>query len=650
MLSRLSLLKNRRLWLIFLFAWLCLYHTVVARSVIDYLRNGQVKAAPPVNFAPGSELISGMTADAYEAGVRDGDRLISVDGKPFLGMRVLFEAVNRRKPEDLLPMVVRSAKGTEFGVNIRIPAQSTESTTTFEWIAQLAQVIAIPAFCLSLGFCVAFLRPNQRAAWLLLALMIGFSGLAQDFLIAELPNQLLLIGWWALFASPFALWTVWLVFFPVVFPARLHLDQRMPWLKWLAAVPFFLFTAVIATFEVGREISFQSTEVVRPYFQNMLAARLDLLVPLAAVLAFSALASIRAARHSSADGKRRLRLLLLGSAISLAPLVVQTIRSLKTGVDLLAWAGPLQYFATLLPLLLLPLVLAYVIMVRRAQDVQATVRQVLYATFTGRGLFLTQLLLTAAAMSLVAVASASMIVVAAAVVAIVSLRPLAHWLVPWLDRHLFRKAYAAEQSLQKLTTELLTWMEEKTLLQTVTRRTAAALQLQRIAFLLKREGELSPAVSIGYASEPPPAMPENSGVVRYLKLFQKAAPIYFDDAKNWIHSVHPVEQEPIKTHETQIVIPVALKDQILALLVLGPRLRAVPYTQRDLKLLNNLATQTAISLTNARLAASLQISRPPHPSPEPEPDDRQQPHAPNLASEMASFDEPGVRPNDLHQV
>ncbi len=233
-----AILKKRRLWLVVLFAWLCVYHAVVAYSVIDYLRNGQKKAASPVNFAGGSEVISGMMADAYEAGVRDGDRLVSLDGKPFLSMRVLYDAVKRRKPGEVLPMVVRSAKGTEFGVNIPVPAQSSEGTTSFEWFAQLAQVIGLPVFCLSLGFVVAFLRPNDRAACLLLGLMIGFAGLAQEFLVAEWPNQFVLIAWWAVFASTFALWTVWLVLFAVVFPRRLFLDRRLPWLKWLLALPF----------------------------------------------------------------------------------------------------------------------------------------------------------------------------------------------------------------------------------------------------------------------------------------------------------------------------------------------------------------------------------------------------------------------------
>ncbi len=389
------------------------------------------------------------------------------------------------------------------------------------------------------------------------------------------------------------------------------------------------YTAMKSAFELGRDVSFRSVSFIR------MAQRWDLLVPLAAVAIFFLIAGVRSVRHPVADGRRRLRILLLGAVFSLAPIVVQSLRAIRNGEELLAWAGPLEYFATLLPLLLFPLVLAYVILVRRAQDIHATVRQGFQGMLVGRGLLFVQMLVTAAAIGLVTVAPANLAVDATAFVAIVVLRPLASWLVSWLERD------AAEQSLRKLTTSLLTLMEERTLLHTVTRRTAAALQLQRIAFLLNREGEFVPAVSIGYASESPPAMAENSGIVRYLKLLQKAAPVYFDDAKSWIHSIHPEEQAPIQVHETQVVVPVAVKQQLLAMLVLGPRQRDVPYTKRDLELLDALAKQTAISLTNARLADT---------RPEAESNDGQQTYAPDFAAEITRFDEPRVGPNDLYQV
>jgi sigma-B regulation protein RsbU (phosphoserine phosphatase) len=607
------MLKNPRLWLAVLLAWVAIFQGMIAYSAIDDLRNGESKPALPLQFGARLQIISGLSDEAREAGVRYGDVLETVDGKPFSNMGVLYNAVMRRKPGELLPVTVRSPKGTPFTVAVRIPAQASGPATKLDWTGQILLAIGLPAFCLSLGFWVAFIRPKDRLAWLLLALMIGFSGLPNDFPIGDWPGGLLGLVWWLVFASKFGLWAMWMLFFAILFPAPMRVDRKLPWLKWLLALPLMLNTAVLLGWVVGRQISFSAIEFLRRPLQLVLLFRTDLVLPSLVVLTFFIVIGLKSLTRESADGQRRLRILFLGSLLSLGPLLVQVARSVIGHSELLLSAGPLEYFATLLPLLLFPLTLAYVIVIRRAMDVQSTIRQGIQYALAQRGLTVLQIIVTAGVIGAIAVLSANRGInlavraetVAAGFLAILLVRRAAQWLAQWIDRRFFREAFNNEQILNELALSLRTLMEEKTLIQTLTQRISVALHVPRIAFLLNGGGELTPAYSTGYPLDPTLALAESGGIVRHLKVSQKATPIYFDDENNWIQTIHPEEQAPLKKYQTEVVLPVAVKDKLLGVMTLGPKQSAAPYTERDLQLLDAVATQAGFALENSRLTTQV---------------------------------------------
>jgi sigma-B regulation protein RsbU (phosphoserine phosphatase) len=116
-------------------------------------------------------------------------------------------------------------------------------------------------------------------------------------------------------------------------------------------------------------------------------------------------------------------------------------------------------------------------------------------------------------------------------------------------------------------------------------------------------GEFKPACATGYSTEPPFSLPESGGIVRYLKAAQTASPIYFDDKKNWIQTINPIDQEPLKQERTELLLPIAVKAKLLGIVALGPKRAEAPYTARDLQLLDVVAAQASFALENSRLAA-----------------------------------------------
>ena len=604
-----SVLKNRRLWLALLLLWVCMIHSIVASTAIDELRHGPFKPSLPMQFEMERPIISDLTDEAQEAGVRPGDVLETVDGKPFSNMSILNEAVRRRQPGDLLPVTVRSQKGTPFSCAIPIPPQGGPASI-LDWIGQILLAVGLPLFCLSLGFWVAFIRPRDRLAWLLLALMIGFAGLPKDFPILEWPHWWLGLVWWDIFASRYGLWKLWMLLFAILFPAPMRLDRKLPWLKWIFAAPLILNTLVLVLWRAGGAISFSAVEFLRGPRIFIRHFRTDLVLPTLVVLIFFLFIGLKSLTSDSYDGQRRLRILFLGSFLSLAPVLIQIVRSIILHTDLLSDSPPLEYFVTLLPLLLFPLTLAYVIVVRRAMDVRTTIRQGIQYALAQRGLVILQIVVTAALIAAVAVLSAvkdislavRMETISAGFFAILLLRRAAQWLAQWIDRRFFREALNNEQVLSELALNLRTLMEEKTLVEMVTQRVSAALHVPRIAFLLNASGQLTTAYARG---TPTISLAESSGIVRHLKVSQKAAHIYFDDERNWIQTVHPAEQEPLKNAQTQVLLPIAVKDKLLGVMTLGPKKSEAPYTAHDLKLLDVVATHAGFALENSRLTTQV---------------------------------------------
>lgn len=605
------MLKNPRVWLLVVLFWVCFFEHFVAQSVIDDLRYGETKPASPVQFDARLNIVSSETEDAQDAGIREGDTLELVDGHPFTSMSVLEQAVLRRQPGYLLPLTVRSERGTGFSVEVRIPPAVAGPATDLEWISQVLFSIGLPVFCLSIGFWVAFLRPKNRIAWLFLALMIGFAGMGQSFPFWDAPSSLLFPVWWIVFASKFGLWPVWLLLIAILFPAPPELERKVPWFKWLLSLPLLLNTAALSFWIIGRQFSFAAIERLRTPLRLALALRTDLMLPAFAVLFFFIAIGLKSATIPSADARRRLRLLFIGSFLSLSAVLIQLARAMIQRSDFLNDAAPLQYVVTLLPLLLFPITLAYVILVRRALEVRITLRHAIQYALAQRGLTVLQMIVTAMVIAVITVLPAArnigftvrMESLAIGLGVIVLLRPVAQRLAPWVDRLLFRESYNDERLMRQLVLSLHSLMEENALIQMLTDGISQALHVQRAALLLNSNGDFTALYAVGYKDQPALSLAEGGGVVRHLKISQRAAAIYCDDEKNWIQTIHPDERESLRKSQTEVVLPLASKDKLLGVMALGPRRSEAPYTKHDLQWLDAAAVQAGVALANSRLAA-----------------------------------------------
>lgn len=341
--------------------------------------------------------ITSVESEAESAGVRAGDQLVAISGRPFRGMTDWIAALRGRHAGDRLDIQVRSSTGALRSASVELKAAKPLTTGR---MALLAVGDLMPVFCIALGFWVAAVRIGDPIAWIFLGMMISFGETVGATTFEGLAGRedLLqpLLGGYQQFSAN--IWSVFMMFFGIYFPTRLAVDRRWPWMKWILAVPILvratqygLAGALLGT-HVNAAISVQ--HLWQP-------GNLDPVLHLVAITSFFAAIGYKTFSATNPDSRRRLLLLWSGTTISVTPAVVVIAINMARGLPLLEDSA-VDMFVLYLMLVGFPITIAYVILIQRAMDVRVVVRQGLQYFFASKGLVVLQVLLTAAIVMIVA--------------------------------------------------------------------------------------------------------------------------------------------------------------------------------------------------------------------------------------------------------
>jgi sigma-B regulation protein RsbU (phosphoserine phosphatase) len=147
----------------------------------------------------------------------------------------------------------------------------------------------------------------------------------------------------------------------------------------------------------------------------------------------------------------------------------------------------------------------------------------------------------------------------------------------------------------------------KTLLETVSRQISDSLHVPRVAVLLDSSESFRPAYSLGYNPAPSVELKPEGTAVQVLKETRQPSRVYLDDENSWTQRTPEEEREILRILDSQLLLPLALKDRLLGIISLGPKLSEEPYSADDLRLLHAVASQTGLALENARLTESIKV-------------------------------------------
>ncbi|HEY0459356.1 MAG TPA: SpoIIE family protein phosphatase [Pyrinomonadaceae bacterium] len=550
--------------------------------------------------------------EAAEAGMQVGDNVTAINGRAFNDGMVLFEELGKTRVGDKVNYTIErktdagETVAREIGVT-GLPMNQTFRQWFPDFLITVIFLLLLPVISFLLGFYVAFMRPRDPLAWILLFLLTGIGSIALEGSNAGTVTRFFQSVWREMLG-------VWLLLFGLYFPERLNFDRRYPFAKWLLLVPL-AFNGIANLFEqTGRLFGW------RAFWESIdnATAPLDKLFTILTMIAFGLFFSMLAFKSgtlANKDSRRRLRILYVGTSAALLPSLVIVIYQIISGKDAGFFELVPAWFAifALILILLFPLTMAYVIVVERAMDVSVVIRQGLQYALARNGVKILQLiLLVAVILSVIWIFRSDRFGLAEQsgfVAAGFALIPLIDYVAKnlrvWIDRKFFREAYNAEQILSELSEDVRTMVETKPLLETVSNRISESLHVPQIALLLRNGDGFKPAHALGYEISPPVELSESDKTIEKLRRNEPLT-IYQDDEESWINEeIEAGEREKLQKLNSQLLLPIGAKDELSGVISLSPKRSEEPYTPNDLRLLKSVAAQTGLALENSRLTEAI---------------------------------------------
>ena len=585
--------------------------------------------------------VSFLTHEAVAAGLKSGDELVALNGRPVVGTAVFGDAMRHARAGDVLRVTVQRAGELRTAA---ITLRSGGHRGWVGWVTLVLLVVIVPLLSLAIGFWVALVRPRDVLAWLLLiflaAFAVFFNADAEQW--GPVVRDLAVIYRFGVEAA----FPIAAVLFGILFPVPFPRQRRWRWwyrLAWLLIAP----TALLGLAETVSAVGTVENRNAVMGLDRVLAAlgtALPNLLILACALAFFAALAVKWKLAASAEfwsahvdalerhldqidqstltkrktsSRRRLSLMFWSTVVGLGPLIVLQavagVENQQLEIYLPWWVWLPAYFLTAL----VPVTFAYVIVVQRAMDVRLVLRQGLqYALATGgvRALqWLIALLFGYSLYELIHNAKQNPIlyvIIATLLLIGMRVRRMFEKLKVWVDRRFFRDAYNAEQILSELGDQVRTMLETRPLLDTVARRIAAALHVPRVAVLLNAGSPYQLAYVFGYDPAPNIVFSENAVTVERLKKEREPARVYFQDPNSWIyHEPQMTDQEraSLAELEAELLLPLSVKDKLIGFMSLAPKRSEEPYTGSDLRLLKSVAAQTGLALEVARLTTAIGV-------------------------------------------
>ena len=579
---------------------------------LEMVRHHARHVETPFKYDDDTGIVNSVQPEAKSAGLIAGARITGLNGAPYWGDAQLAEIINTAQPGDTMDVEFARPDGSRSTSTITLRSAPRLHGAVGDWVILLSvaiEVFLLPLACLLIGYWVVLSKPTDGNAWLLLILLTFPSVLFENQGLATGTTLALRLYWYntlQLVASPA------LLLFGIYFPERSRIDAKVPWVKWLVLAPYGVFAGVFYPYlyreyfagPAGPKWAWVITQAGRGLnFLNLACIGLYLIF---------ALDKLRSA--STADARRRLRVLMVGTAVGVGALLLVFVVLPHFGFHRESASGVWIALAGGLVFMIAPFTLAYVMLAQRAVDVRVILRM-------GTRYVLAKAFLWILQASLVAVATWRLLLPIlhkkqpeatdlAAVLAFLALVVLLRIGVRkhaqrWLDRKFFREVYDAELVLNELADEVRKFTETAPLLETVARKVAETLHVDQIAVLLRRSEEFHLEQAIGVPADGAIALPAQASTMRYLASTNEPARLYREDPDAWYLMAGLGERQVLDKMNAELLLPLRGRNRLVGVMALGPKRSEAAYTRADMRMLQTLATQTGLAIEVAELANSL---------------------------------------------
>ncbi len=564
------------------------------------------------------ELVSvAKGSPAEEGGLLAGDAIVGINGRPLDTICPWEEFVVRAAPNSAVIFAVERASGVRSQSVVRTPSLPPELIhPTFAQTAIMNSLLSYPLFFLAVISTVLFFRCQDRNAWLLAFLFAGFIALA-PWVNSEteplVPVAIRRFGLTYQFVFRGLLPALFYYFF-AVFPVRSPLDRVVPWLKhaltWaftLTGLPFVWTIASTGSYAGMIEFSEFIKRWIDPKSVSVVYTVGGFALGLAS-LAWNALSA------PTAEAKRKIRVMMLGTAAGTIPLIAMTFFIFQSGKD----ASPLSlpfyvWVLSVACLILVPLSFAYAVVKHRVMEIPVLLKRGARYILVRRGfaLFITLTSIAAAWVFvrfffqffpwISAPGSGAVVTVGMAGAGVGGLiafgtARIQEGVRHRLDRAFFRGAYDARQILEELAEKIRTASSGEELAKLLEDQITRALHPSSLPLYVESAGGQLQSVGENVPVE-----------LRHLSV---DLPLLKEIARRG----RPVDVPPSTSNlfvpfsmfaplHSECIIPIPGRDgRLVGAILLGPRLSEEPYSGEDKRLLTSVANQAGVAIESIRLA------------------------------------------------
>ncbi len=333
---------------------------------------------------------------------------------------------------------------------------------------------------------------------------------------------------------------------------------------------------------------------------------------------FFAVLGVKGGTVKSPDARRRFRIVRAGASIGLGPMfVVVLMRSPGLTATCFRRRIPAWKVKQVLSLCILvnfsPLTLAYVIVVERAMDLSAVLRQSVKYGLARGGLVAAACQsdrtrdLCVSASHIGGVYRPVLWTFAFAGLCWLSGRRTRRkrprgWTVSFSARLTIRKCLLGELAM-----EVGRYVEIDPLFETVAKRISETLHVTDIVILVREGNVYRTRYSTRHGQ--PMDIVANSRLLSEPGSQVAPLQVYYDQPQPWMRALTTEELQTLAYMRTELLLVMrgrgAEANQVIGLMSLGPKKSQEPYSKTDMSLLQTLAVQMGMAIQNSRLAASL---------------------------------------------
>ncbi len=551
-----------------------------------------------------------------EGKLQVGDVTLAISGSPVTLRDALIQAMRMPIGTTYLLGIERNGIKQQVEMSLKLH-RSPYSSFHFR---SAVNVGLVSLSCLLVAILAGLLRPSDPNVRLFFAAFYFFG---QNLIVLLLKFPSLLFD-----STESLVWNTFNIFFGpfLAFPMLFHLFLRFP-----PGVRKSRFWNIIkwAFYAVGISLHLVSgfRFATRLYF-GPIVANFILFILLAVIIVV--IRNYRAVNEP--QQRKRIKWVIVSVTVAFATYILTVVFMRISSPLTLEAIGPSLSFLSWLLILGIPIAWAYAILKHRVLDISVVIRRSVRYLLASRGFILIEALLAFALLSFLFAGSLStwldrlgsntrtLIIIVGTVLMVLGLQYFNRKVHPLIERRFFRDAYDAQQILTELTSSLRTTTNVRQVQELTAKIIQQALYASNVTIFMRNgKRDFSSAVSSDYyereklsrAVERELHLPDEAFVLQRVQETRQPAEIDWDDPYSPVatqlaamangDAVAQQEFDTLRTLKTNLVLPLAAKDELLGVLALGPRAGDLPYSRVDKRMLMNVAGQTAMALENSRL-------------------------------------------------